>query len=187
MLVALALFTVVITVVTGSLLVLISGNGRLQGEQSVMTNLTFALDSMTREIRTGTHYYCNTGTFSPQESHGTSTQNCDTGSTGLSFREAGTSITGTSNTRIAYYYDSSARTIMRRIGDEGTPQAIVSSGIRITKAEFFVTDARAFTAPTGSENRQPTVTITIEAVEEGVTGGKPFVVQTTVTQRQLDI
>ena len=61
MLVALALFSVVITIAVGALLMLISSNQRLQSEQSVMTNLSFALDSMTREIRTGAAYFCASG------------------------------------------------------------------------------------------------------------------------------
>lgn len=185
MLVSLALFTVVITIVTGALLVLISGNGRLQNEQSVMTNLTFALDTMTREIRTGTQYVCTSSSNAELTSYGTTSVNdCASGNNGLSFREAGTSITGgVDNGRIAYYYDSTNKTIMRRV--DTTIESIVSSGIVITNLDFFVTDARSFTD--NGSTRQPTVTVIIEAEEEGVTGGKTFRAQTTVTQRQLDI
>lgn len=58
MIVSLAIFAVVITMAVGSLLVLIANNQKLQEEQSVMTNLAFAMDAMTREIRTGYSYVC---------------------------------------------------------------------------------------------------------------------------------
>jgi len=58
MLVSLSLFTVVITITVGSLLVLINGNRELVSTQSVMDSLSFSLDSMTREIRTGRSYVC---------------------------------------------------------------------------------------------------------------------------------
>src|SRR6056297_849303 len=58
MIVSLALFSVVVTISVGALLVLIASNRQLQDEQAVLTNLSFALDSMTREIRTGSAYVC---------------------------------------------------------------------------------------------------------------------------------
>ncbi len=58
MIVSLGIFSIVSTMTVGSLLVLISGNQQLQGEQNAMTNLAFAIDSMTREMRTGSSYVC---------------------------------------------------------------------------------------------------------------------------------
>ncbi len=186
MLVSLALFTIVVTIVTGALLILISGNSKLQNEQSVMTNLTFALDTMTREIRTGTQYVCTTSNSAENAIYDVvDVGDCVNGNDGLSFREAGTSVTGgASNSRISYYYDGTNQTIMRRYADT-TRQSIVSSGIVITNLDFFVTDAANFVD--AASTRQPTVTVIIEAEEEGVVGGKTFRAQTTVTQRQLDI
>jgi len=92
MIVSLGLFSIVITISVGALLVLIATNEQLQAEQSVMTNLSFALDSMTREIRTGTNYYCasrpnySSGGVEAifddgdsQESLGQNTNDCPTG------------------------------------------------------------------------------------------------------------
>ncbi len=183
MLVALSLFTIVVTISVGAFLSLIGASRGVQGEQSVMTTLTFVLDSMTREIRTGTSYYCATGAFSTQESLSSTTQSCAGGSTGLSFLEAGSSITGASS-RIAYFYDSSSstrKTIMRKIGGSD-PQSIVSDGITITSAQFFVTGTDRL--ETSNNTIQPTVTIILEARDET---GATTTLQTTVTQRELDI
>ena len=65
MLVSISLFAVVITMGVGTLLVIIDANGRAQSMQLVMTNFSFALDSMTREIRTGTNWYCDSTTGAP--------------------------------------------------------------------------------------------------------------------------
>lgn len=193
MLVSLALYTVVVTIAVGSLLVLIAGSGRGQSEQSVMTTLTFALDSMTREIRTGSGYYCESygsSAFSSQESLNASTKDCYEGDGssvsayhGISFLEGGNSITKGS-TRIAYYFDSGNKTIMRRVGN-GAAESIVSDTISITQANFFVTGSSPYSV--GSDIIQPTVTIVIEAVEKSEPDARPFVVETTVTQRELDI
>ena len=185
MLVALSLFTIVVTIAVGAFLSLIGASKGVQSEQSVMTTLTFVLDSMTREIRTGNNYYCDDYNTLRTSTLSTSTiRDCSSGDNGLSFVEAGSSITsGSSNKRIAYYFDTSTatNTIMRKVGN-GTPQSIVAGGITVTKAEFFVTGTTRL--GTGTDTNQPTVTIILEARDET---GATTTLQTTVTQRELDI
>jgi hypothetical protein len=174
---------VVITVAVGAFLSLIGGSQKVQSKQSVMTTLTFVLDSMTREIRTGSGYYCQSaGTLATvnQESYGTTTSVCVNGNTGLSFLESGSSISG-SDSRISYYYDATAQSIMRRVGN-GTAQSIVANGIQMVDADFFVSGATRL--GTGTDTYQPTVTIILQAQDEE---GATTTLQTTVTQRELDI
>ncbi len=207
MIVSLALFSIVITISVGALLVLIATNQQLQSEQSVMTNLSFALDSMTREIRTGYNYHCdsrpNLGAgpastiFKDPEGLGTVsgttlTADCSNGRTGgvdfhgISFFEGGESITGGAARRITYYHDASTGMIMRAVGDAAA-ESIVSTGIFINSAEFFVTGSRPLSAGGGSSRDQAAVTIFIEATESDDPTGKPYYLQTTITQRTLDI
>lgn len=187
MLVALSLFTIVVTIAVGAFLSLIGASKSVQGEQSVITTLTFVLDSMTREIRTGTNYYCNTRSVldDPTQVSTSTVRDCASGSDGLSFVEAGSSITASgASKRIAYYYDTSSstnKTIMRKVGN-GTPQSIVSDGITVTNAQFFVTGSTRL--GNGTDTNQPTVTIVLEARDEN---GATTTLQTTVTQRELDI
>ncbi len=199
MLISLALYTVVVTISVGSLLVLIDGNTRVQGDQSVMTTLTFAMDSMTREIRTGRSYYCTSsntpgstvfGTGDQDALFGTTSFNrCDNGNNsnrdfqGISFVEGGDSITG-GDLRILYYFDKSSADptqykLMRRVGNQPA-ESIISDGIVLSRVEFFVSG-------TNPGDGQPTVTIIIEATETGSATDKPFVLQTTITQRELDL
>lgn len=205
MIVSLGIFSIIVTTAVGALLVLISANQRLQGEQSVMTNLSFALDSMTREIRTGYNYYCDMASGSSgmngpysifnedrsqEEAIGAGTRDCSGGGEGasrrlqgLSFYEGGTSIVGAGSPdrRILYYYDSEERTIKRRVGG-GEAQSIISSGLEITDAEFIVSGSDP---QSSGNNVQPTVTVSIEAREVGEE--KLYRLQTTVTQRTLDL
>jgi prepilin-type N-terminal cleavage/methylation domain-containing protein len=206
MLVSLALYTIVVTIAVGSLLVLVDSNRRVQGDQSVMTTLTFAMDSMTREIRTGRSYFCSSrsntssggpanifnSSNNPDAILGTSTYaNCSEGNDGnlnfhgISFVEGGDSVTG-GDIRIMYYMERSGSNVrlMRRVGDSPA-ESIVSEGIVLSRVDFIVTGARPLSA--GLTDGQPTVTIIIEATETGGSTDKPFILQTTVTQRELDL
>jgi len=215
MMVSLAVFSVVVTISVGALLVLIASNEQLQAEQGVMTNLSFALDSMTREMRTGTHYFCagqpNYSAGGPeaifdvsdsQEALGTSVNDCYDGKGGgerlhgVSFIEGGDSITAGIGTRILYYYDDlplisgvsnpNYGKIMRRVGDNAA-QPIISSGIHISNAEFFVSGPTLLSTGGVNSKDQASITIFIEAQEVDDPTAKTYEIQTTVTQRTLDI
>lgn len=59
MMVAVALFAVVMTISVGALLALVDANRKAQAVQSVMNNLNIALDGMVRNIRMGITYHCD--------------------------------------------------------------------------------------------------------------------------------
>jgi prepilin-type N-terminal cleavage/methylation domain-containing protein len=213
--VSLALFSVVVTIAVGALLILIASNRQLQNEQSVLSNLSFALDSMTREIRTGSNYFCdaeniqstgqsgqllfvNSGSASQMNLADGVRGDCHTADDstmsnfhGISFDEGGDSITGASNKRIVYFFNRAEGQLFRRLSGEA-PESIVSAGIFIKDADFYVTGSNR---PTGSpsDDIQPRITIVLEAYnseQEAVadtTGERAYVIQTTVTQRSLDI
>lgn len=203
MIVSLAIFSIVVTVSVGALLVLVATNQQLQAEQSVMTNLSFALDSMTREIRTGTEYFClsassdsglrnlfNNASDLDYELEDLS-QDCTDGNPsnlrfhGLAITEGGDSITSSSD-RIFYFYDSSEKKIFRRVGN-GPKESIVSSGIVVEEFEFFVSGVRPLSAGGAGSAEQPSVTLFIKATEKGGATNKPYYLQTTITQRTLDV
>lgn len=56
--VSIAIFIVVAVVALGALLKIIDANKKSESIKSVVTNLNFALDSMARDIRVGSHYIC---------------------------------------------------------------------------------------------------------------------------------
>ena len=81
MIVAVALFAVVMLVSTGALLALVGANRKAQGLQSVMNNLNIALDGMIRSIRMGTAYRC--GNSAPSD------PSCPTGGQSFYFESFG--------------------------------------------------------------------------------------------------
>ena len=103
----------------------------------------------------------------------------------MSFIEGGNSITGgAAPSRIAYYFDRDNKTIMRRVGNS-SPESIVSKAITINRADFFVTGTEPQSV--AGDTDQPTVTIIIEATDTAEPTTAPFIVQTTITQRELDL
>lgn len=209
MLVSLSLFTVVVTITVGSMLVLINGNRELVNSQSIMDSLSFSMDSMTREIRTGRAYFCGSvnntnaniggsGTrifndsSTDHDNLGRQTRDCVNGNQsghrfhGVSVIEGGNSVTGSGSTRILYYYragsGSTPGTIMRRVGN-GMAESIFSSGLEVTSAEFFVSDSASLD---DGNNRQPTVTVVLTAADIN-DPSDTMTLQTTITQRELDI
>lgn len=63
--VSLALFAVVAVVALGAVTKIISANEKAQTIQAALTNLNFALESMSREMRVGSVYNCSSGTTVP--------------------------------------------------------------------------------------------------------------------------
>ena len=62
MMVAVALFATVMMLAVGALMSVVGASRRSQAVQSVIDNLDFALDDMSRTVRTGTDYFCGSGT-----------------------------------------------------------------------------------------------------------------------------
>lgn len=182
MIVSLGIFSIVVTTAVGAMLILISTNQQLQSQQNVMTNLSFALDTMTREIRTGHNYYCVNDNLltGNHEELGSRVVDCPDGDRGVSFFEGGNSLTRTIGSRVLYYYDRDEESLYRRLGDQPA-QSIISSGLAITDAQFYVTGTA-----TTNDRVQPTVTIFLAAQDRN-DDSKTYYLQTTVTQRILDI
>lgn len=182
-LVSMGLFIVVLTIGMGALLVLINANSKAQNMQEAVSNIQFALDSMAREIRTGNAYYCSTGT----ETTGSYdvVQDCDKGSY-LSIIEGGKSLSaGAVNRRIAYRYNTSAQSVERKIGN-GVWVPLTDDTVDITAMHFNVSNSASKGA--NGNMLQPNVTIYINGMITGIDDTSTnFTLQTTVTQRSLDL
>lgn len=180
MLVSLALFTIVITMSVGSLLVLIDANAKARNMQALMTNLAFALDSMTRDIRTGYDYSCDKDHGEGQTSDCPSSPSTD----GFSFTESGNSLTvGLGNNRIAYQLQNNR--IQRNLAGSGW-QPITSEDIEITELSFYVSGAADELFADG-DTEPPTVTIFVSGEAGDVEVSQTsFSLQTTVVQRRED-
>lgn len=206
LIVSLGVFSTVVTIAVGALLVLVAANQQLQGEQSVMTNISFALDSMTREIRTGTAYNCDTlanyqarpgdnqfvdganldSIIDPDDYDDCDEPNEGHILRGFSFIESGDSVSGVDD-RVLYFFDQDAQTIYRRVGTgDAMPITSTSSGAIINDFRFWVTGAVPLELGGTGRLQQPTVTIFIDA-SDAKNPDKHHYLQTTITQRTLDL
>ena len=186
-LVSLTLFLVVVTVSISSLLAILDANLKVQNMQNVMTNLSFAMDSMSRQIRTGDMYYCESGSLAENEDQ---TNDCLGGGAYLYFNEGGRNLTrDSSSRRIGYRFDDDTNNIERRIVDNGHDwQPLLSDEVEIGFMRFYVTGTDRLLG--SGDTLSPTVTIVIEGEitdlrDRGLDAD--FKLQTTVTQQVLDL
>ncbi len=181
LLVAVALFTVVMTVAVGTFLAIIDANRKSQSLKSVINNLNFGVDSMARTIRTGVDYYC---TNTLQNSLPTGTRNCPNGMRVMI-------VTDDRNRRVGFRFNPGCPAatsgqpaypcIERNVQGTGW-LPFTAPEVVIDEMFFYVTGA----AP--SDTLQPTATISIRGRAGGndVITDSEFNLQTTVTQRILD-
>lgn len=113
--VSLAVFSIVAVVALGALLKIISVNAKAQSIQAAVTNLNFSLESMSRELRTGSVYHCETNSnpsFGSAYLTGNSftSQDCSTGGNVIVFQTTNTSsgVGGQCRLAAAYWFDGSA-------------------------------------------------------------------------------
>lgn len=174
LMVSVGLFAVVMTVSVGTLLALIDANRKAQSIKSIMNNLNFALDSMTRTVRTGIDYYCDDVMTNGSLPSGT--QGCSTGGARLV-------LTNDQGERVGYRY--------RVVSGNGRVERNVDNAgwIQLTASEIDITDMQFYaTGITAGNSRQPLVTIAMSGVAgRSSDTNTEFNVQTTVTQRLLDL
>ena len=168
--VSVALFAVVMTLSVGTLLTLIDANRKAQSLKSVINNLNFGVDSITRNLRTGHTFYCDDDVSEMPEG----TQECPDGASGITF-------TADTGALVGYQYTESA--IERRIVDGGDD----SGWISLTAPEVVIDDMLFYvTGASEDDNVQPTVTLSVRGTAGVNTDvDSSFNVQTTVAQRIL--
>lgn len=179
MMVSLVIFSIVMVISTGTLLVMIDINAKAQALYTSMTNVSFALDSITREIRTGHAYYCSDNISSPPQ---TGQQSCTNGGLGIAITR------GRDNARIAYRFnqgvaaDGAVRGYIEQYEDD---RWIPITSVNEIDIDVFVLIARnTSTADAG----QPTVDLFIRGtMSNGLDVSTEFTVQSRVVQRRLDI
>jgi|SRR5579859_5441970 len=193
MLVSVAIFTIVMVMALGALLVLSTADRKAESLKSAINNLNFALDSMSREIRTGYNWGCNT---TPGQS------SCNAPSPAGNSGANEFVFTSALGQTIYYKYDSSASdcgqtgTIgcIARSTDGSTWSAItapevvvagVSSCSNSNPCLFYLVGANRYNG--GSDYTQPKLTVTITGyVLPGQAATTSLQLQTSVTQRLYD-
>lgn len=165
MLVSTALFSIVMIISVGSLLSLVDANKKAQSLKSVMNNLNFALENISRNMRLGTSFDC--GALGGD-------LDCSNGDTTLRF-------TASDGRIIEYNYNVANEQLEQSI-DGSLFIGITAPEVRIEHFRFYVTGA------VPGDLDQPQVVMIIQGYA-GVTAKvrTDFNLQTSITQRVLDL
>lgn len=178
MLVAVSIFTIVMTIATGSLLSLVDANRKARSLNTTMTNFNFAMDAMARDVRTGYDYRCE-GSL---PLNGVDPRDCSGGGAVIAI-EGENGDPNDPDDQIVYHYTGSA---LRRSQDSGNTWSVITTdNLDIQDFAFYVTGSGRTTGAS-ADTQQPHVTITSEGVVGENETETTFRVQTTVTQRVLD-
>jgi prepilin-type N-terminal cleavage/methylation domain-containing protein len=186
--IAMAIFTVIVTIGIGAILDATSQHQRSKNMRSVMDNLNFVMEDMARNIRLGSEVRCVTSANDityPGYIDNTGAivaASCGGGSNKLIFR----SLTGTPITyTISVPTTNTPSRIFKQVGDsssagvakEISPEEVV---IDFTRSGFTVTGAEP------SDFQQPIVTIRLAGTVTYKDQVSTFSIQTSVVLRQLD-
>ncbi|PIR85205.1 hypothetical protein COU15_02250 [Candidatus Kaiserbacteria bacterium CG10_big_fil_rev_8_21_14_0_10_45_20] len=173
MMVSVTIFAIVMLIGVGALLSLIETNRRAQAINSTVNNLNAALEGMSRSIRTGISYYCST--------------NANININGISGQQ---DCVGEDGGRlIAFRPSSGSNNITAYRLSSGQLQRNVGSGwIDLTAPEITIDTFRVWvrgSAP--GDGEQPRALMVIKGSAPVPGGRTEFQIQSSVTQRILDI
>jgi prepilin-type N-terminal cleavage/methylation domain-containing protein len=179
LLIATAVFVSIMTVSLGSVVSILDAGRKARSLKSVMTNLNFTVESMSRDIKFGKNYHCTQPsevvTFPP------SPQNC----TGQNMAPQ-SAISFVSSEGVNIIYKLVGTQIQKSIDGGTTFLGVTSPEVVIQELKFFVFNS-APQSVSPADNAQPRVTMLIT----GHAGNRPssqstFTLQTSVSQRVPD-
>ncbi len=176
LMVSLSVFITVMVISMGSILSVVDANRKSQSLRSVMDNLNYTLESMTRNIRFGSAYHCDItqGTAS-------SPRDCSGGANSMA-------VTSSAGTLVTYRLNGGriARATNCVGGVVGcTEYYMTGTDVTITAMNFYVSGSGTYGG--GSNLYQPKAIITISGyVGSKQTSKSTFTIETTVSQRMFD-
>ena len=187
LMVSLTVFSIVMTISVGTLLVLIDMNAKAQALYSATTNLSFALDSMTREIRTGYRYYCDTVATDPDNTSLPdigSVRPC-TGENFISFIPE----EGDGTERMGYRFNQAEGSIEQKAEGATSWVPITADEVVVSSFEVVVKNPETLIYGIGTGRLiQPSVDVAVQGyVNNGLDSKTDFNIQTHILQRRLDI
>lgn len=167
LMVAVSLFALVAMLAAGAYLVMLDVEQQAQANATGIDNLTFALSSMTRTIRTGTGYNCGSA----------SGGDCSSGSMLY--------LTDQSGEQVIYFLWKPTGIVYEAInGAVGTP--LTDSSVDVTNLTFVVNGSQPYS--NGHDTTQPYVFITMSGTTSAGPGKTiPFTVQTSAVMRGTDL
>jgi prepilin-type N-terminal cleavage/methylation domain-containing protein len=171
LIIAVGLFALVMTLAAGAYLMMISISRQTQGITSGIDNVSFAIEMMTRTIRTSTNYGCPV----PAANGG---NDCTGGYTFSVKNPAGDTITY-SVTIVGNNGEITQST------NNGTPVPLTDASVNVQSLLFYTTGIKPLSA---GDSKQSRVTIWISGnVVSGPGKTVPFTVETGATMRGTDL
>ena len=183
--IAVSLFITIIMAGMGTLLNANLVHKKSQNMRSIMDNLSFVLEDMSRNIRTGYNYHCfiSTDTIPSGTDPVVSTPNSCPSGWALAF-ESATGSTGDHNDQWLYYI-SNGKIFKSTVG----PYA-ASSFVQLTPDEVVINPISGFSVlgaePISTNNQQPFVGIKLVGTVTLKNVVTPFSLQTSASQRLID-
>jgi len=181
LIVSIGLFIVVSIVGVGALLSIVGVNKKPQAVKSVINNISFAVEGMSKTLRVGTTYHCEqvVRQFVPSDLN--TPRDCASGGNFLAFEASG-GEEANSNDQIIYRLNENQ--IERSTDGGSTFVGVTAPEVQITAD----TGLRFYVLGTGvSDNLQPRVIITVGGVVNLSDKTKTdFNIQTSVSQRKVD-
>lgn len=165
MLVSIALFAIVLVITLGSIMTIVDVNRKSQSLTIVMNDLNFALENITRSVKTGDIQVADSNT--PRELY---------------------VIEDLKNQKRDVKYIFEGGSIKRQVRDDNTEPwgqavSVTSDQIKIEDASFLIYGSKV-----SGDSRQPRVLITVSGTAMvGPTISSKFHIQTTVSQRRLEV
>lgn len=181
--IAISLFIIIVMAGMGALLNANLLSQKSKDMRSIIDNLSFIVEDMSRNLRTGYDYHCITEPTVPRVVVGP--QNCDfPGKGGISFKPQDFDSM-TNNFPLVYYISSNLNDNRKlsifKIANGGSDVQLTPDEVDIDPVSSFVVSGAGL-----GDGKQPFVTIKIAGsiTFKGVTS--PFSLQTSVSQRKLD-
>lgn len=168
LIVALGLFAIVMTITTGAYLIMIGINRQAQAVATGVDSLSFALETMTRTIRTGTGYSCSSNPGAGVD--------CTSGWGVFS-------VTDANGDDEKFSLSSGA---IQETTNGGTPVALTDAQeVKVTSLTFYAYGTKP---ESSNDYEQPRVTISISGtVSSGPGKTEPFTIETLATMRGSDL
>lgn len=172
--VAVSIFAIVVTVGIGSLMTVNKSYRQSQAQRAVIDNLSFAMESMVREIRIGQEYTCGASVVYQDF------QDCQSAYFSfVSFDMNDDSVIDTAD-EVTYYWDQQNQKIMMIVGG-ASAEALTADSVQITDMWFELFEGSV------ASPHQPYVVIHIAANVSVAEQTSTLVLQTSVSQRKLNI
>ncbi|MFH1201092.1 MAG: hypothetical protein V1484_02060, partial [bacterium] len=148
-----------------------------QSMRSIIDNLSFMMEDMSRNLRTGVNYHCIDGTPNGSDA-GTNAHSCANGG-GIAFKPA------SGGSRWVYYVGVTTN-------GYGIFKSVDGATVQLTPEEIVIdTGASGFSVlgaePPPDDNQQPFVTIKLVGTITFKNVVTPFSIQTSVSQRIIDV